>query len=35
MGAMFLACKAEETLRKTYQIILAFDHVLKVRLEVM
>ena len=30
MGAMFLACKSEETLRKSYQIAAVFDHVFKV-----
>lgn len=30
MGAMFLACKSEETLRRSYQIAAVFDYVFKV-----
>jgi len=30
MGAMFLACKSEETLRRSYQVAEVFDHVFKV-----
>lgn len=30
MGAMFLACKSEETLRKSYDISAVFDYVFKV-----
>ncbi len=30
MGAMFLACKSEETLRRAYQIAAVFDYVFKV-----
>ena len=32
MGAMFLACKSEETLRRSYQIAAVFDYVFKVTL---
>ena len=34
MGAMFLACKSEETLRKSYQIALVFDYIFKVKNDV-
>lgn len=30
LGAMFLACKSEETLRKSYQVAAVFDYVFKV-----
>jgi hypothetical protein len=30
IGAMYLACKSEETLRKGYEIAMAFDYVFKV-----
>ena len=30
MGAMFLACKSEETLRKSFEISAVFDYVFKV-----
>ncbi|XP_031505781.1 uncharacterized protein LOC116268113 [Nymphaea colorata] len=30
MGATFLACKSEETLRKSYEVSAVFDHVFKV-----
>ncbi len=30
MGAMFLACKSEETLRKSYEISSVFDYIFKV-----
>lgn len=30
MGAMFLACKSEETLRRSYQIAAVFDYIFKV-----
>ena len=30
MGAMFLACKSEETLRRSYQVAAVFDYVFKV-----
>jgi hypothetical protein len=35
MGAMYLACKSEETLRKTYEIAMAFDYVFKVRMGIL
>lgn len=35
IGAMYLACKSEETLRKSYQIVLVFDHIFKVKDSVM
>lgn len=31
MGAMFLACKSEETLRKSYEISAVFDQIFKVK----
>jgi len=30
MGATFLACKSEETLRKTYEVSAVFDYIFKV-----
>ena len=30
MGAVFLACKSEETLRKSYQVSAVFDEIFKV-----
>ncbi len=30
LGAMFLACKSEETLRRSYQIAAVFDYIFKV-----
>ena len=32
MGSMFLACKSEETLRRSYQIAAVFDYIFKVTL---
>ena len=34
MGAMFLACKSEETLRKSYQVAIVFDYIFKVKNDV-
>jgi hypothetical protein len=33
LGATFLACKSEETLRKSYEVSTVYDHVFKVKLE--
>jgi hypothetical protein len=30
MGAIFLACKSEETLRKSYEVSAVFDQIFKV-----